>query len=337
MIRKIGILFLACIGFVQCETQRQANLSAVDLTKFANEIKVKDLKNNLYQLASDEFEGRATGEPGQKKAAAFLKDFYIQQKISSPLGGDQYFQEIPSSYFENRFKDTENVVAVIKGTEFPDEIVVVSGHYDHLGVKDGKIYYGADDDASGTATVMSVAKAFKKAADKGYQPKRTLLFIHLTGEERGLLGSRYYTENPIFPLENTVANINIDMVGRVDEAHQDNPDFVYLIGSDRLSTELDHIVQRQNKAYTQLDLDYTFNADDDPNRFYYRSDHYNFAKHNIPVVFFFNGVHEDYHQPTDTPDKIDFDLLKKRADLVFYTAWEVANRHDRLVVDKAEK
>src|SRR5699024_6925795 len=133
---------------------------------------------------------------------------------------------------------------------------------------------------------------------------------------------------------NTVANINTDMIGRIDEAHKDNPNYVYLIGSNRLSTELDSIIVQKNRKYTHLDLDYTFNAKDDPNRFYYRSDHYNFAKHNIPVVFFFNGVHEDYHRPTDTPDKINFDLLQKRTELIFYTIWEVANRKKRLVVDK---
>ncbi len=332
--KKLGIFFFTALLFLQCNTPKQAGYQAAEPDRFARFIKTRQIESNLRQLASDEFEGRDTGKEGQKKAAAFLRDYYKKLKIPAPLKEDQYYQEIPSSYFQDKFGDTENVVAFIKGSEYPEEVVVVSAHYDHLGTKDGKIYYGADDDASGTAAVMQVARAFKKAVNQGFRPRRSLLFLHVTGEEKGLLGSKYYTENPLFPLKNTVANVNTDMVGRIDEAHKDNPNYVYLIGSNRLSTELDSIIVQKNRKYTHLDLDYTFNAKDDPNRFYYRSDHYNFAKHNIPVVFFFNGVHEDYHRPTDTPDKINFDLLQKRTELIFYTIWEVANRKKRLVVDK---
>src|SRR5699024_5418442 len=179
-------------------------------------------------------------------------------------------------------------------------------------------------------------KAFKDAAKNGHPPKRTLLFLHVTGEEEGLWGSRFYTEHPIFSLKNTVANLNTDMIGRVDKSHRENPNYIYLIGSDRLSSTLDSIVNRQNRTYTKLDLDYTYNAENDPNRFYYRSDHYNFAKHGIPVIFFFNGVHADYHKITDTPDKINYGILAKRARLIFYTAWALANREDPVEVDKME-
>lgn len=331
------VLLLMVFGLVQCKAPKNQKSAEVDLQKYAKKIDSKSLKDKLYTLASDEFEGRETGEPGQKKAAEYLKDFYVENNIKSPLGGDNYFQEIPSSYFDNRFKDTENVLAIIEGEEFPEEIVVVSAHYDHLGIDEqGEIYNGADDDGSGTVAVMEIAKAFNKAVEEGHRPKRSILFMHLTGEEKGLLGSKFYVENPTFPLENTVANLNIDMIGRVDEAHEDDREFVYVIGSNRLSSEMDSVLNQQNRKYTQLNLDYTFNAENDPNRFYYRSDHYNFAKHNIPVTFFFNGVHEDYHKPTDTPDKIEYDILEKRAKLIFYTTWEIANRDKRLVVDKAE-
>jgi len=160
------------------------------------------------------------------------------------------------------------------------------------------------------------------------------LFLHVTGEEKGLLGSKYYVNHPIFPLKNTVANLNIDMIGRVDEAHTDTPEFVYLIGSDKLSTELHTISEEINTKFTNLFLDYTYNDENDPNRFYYRSDHYNFAKNNIPIIFYFNGTHEDYHRPSDTPDKINYEVLAKRTKLVFFTAWELANRAERVVVDK---
>lgn len=230
---------------------------------------------------------------------------------------------------------TENVLGFLKGTEKPDELLIITSHYDHIGVTNGEVNNGADDDGSGTVSVLEIAQAFAEASKKGKGPKRSVLFMTVTGEEKGLLGSRYYTDfNPVFPLENTVANLNIDMVGRVDEAHMDNKEYIYVIGSDKLSTELHELSENVNKTYTQLDLDYKYNDEKDPNRFYYRSDHYNFAKNNIPIIFYFNGTHPDYHKPTDTIEKIEFDMMEKRARLVFYTGWEIANREERIKVDK---
>lgn len=227
----------------------------------------------------------------------------------------------------------ENVLGFIKGSEKPEEVIVISAHLDHLGKHGDKIYYGADDDGSGTVAVLELAQAFKEAAKKGFTPKRSLLFINFSGEEKGLLGSQYYSEHPVFPLENTVADLNIDMIGRLDKDHANNPNYTYVIGSDKLSTDLHKINEAANKNYVNIDLDYTYNRPNDPNRFYYRSDHYNFAKNNVPVIFYFTGVHEDYHQPTDTVDKIDFNKMEKITRLVFYTAWELANRKDRIKVD----
>lgn len=231
---------------------------------------------------------------------------------------------------------TENVMGYLEGTDKKEEVLVISSHYDHVGV-DGKgdVFNGADDDGSGTVSVMEIAEAFAMAAKDGMKPRRSILFLNVTGEEKGLLGSEYYSENPIFPLANTVNNINIDMVGRIDYEYQDaeNKDYIYVIGSEMLSTQLKKINEYNNITYTDLILDYRYDAEDDPNRFYYRSDHYNFAKHNIPVLFFFNGVHDDYHQVTDTVDKIEFPLMTKRAQLIFYTAWDLANRAKRTPVD----
>lgn len=302
--------------------------------EYSKTITPEDLKTHLYIMASDEFEGRNTGEPGQKLAAEYLKDFYMAHNIASPLGGDDYFQDIPTEELRPNLKPSENVVAFIEGSEKPEEIIVISAHYDHLGMTDEDIYNGADDDGSGTVAIMKIAEAFQKAVEKGNGPKRSILFLHVTGEEKGLLGSKYYVNYPIFALANTVANLNIDMIGRVDEAHTDTPDFVYLIGSDKLSTELHTISEEINSKFTNLFLDYTYNDENDPNRFYYRSDHYNFAKNNIPIIFYFNGTHEDYHRPSDTPDKINYEVLAKRTQLVFFTAWELANRAERVVVDQ---
>ncbi len=326
------ILFIA-VGFVACNSAqtsyKEATLSRID---YANTITAEELKTHLYTFAGDKMEGRMTGSSGQKAAAEYLKNFYIANGITSPQGNGDYFQKIPSSYF-GRMKepnDSENVVAFIEGSVWPEEIIVLSAHYDHVGMKNGEIYNGADDDGSGTVSLMEIAQAFQQAKNNGQGPKRSILILHVTGEEIGLYGSKYYTENPIFPLENTVCNLNTDMIGRIDPNRKANPNYIYLIGSDKLSQELHDVSEQMNNEYTQLELDYTFNDDNDPNRFYYRSDHYNFAKNNIPVIFYFNGVHEDYHQPTDTPDKIEYELMAKRAQLIFQTAWEVANRDERI-------
>lgn len=232
--------------------------------------------------------------------------------------------------------DSENVIALIKGSEKPDEYVVISSHLDHIGINaNGEINNGADDDGSGTVAMLEIAEAFKKAADAGHGPKRSVVFLHVTGEEKGLLGSKYYTDvAPVFPLSQTVANLNIDMIGRTDPKRIGDREYVYLIGSDKLSSELHQISETVNKQYTQLQLDYTYNDENDPNRFYYRSDHYNFAKNDIPIIFYFSGTHEDYHRPGDTADKINYDLLKLRTQLIFYTAWEVANRDRRVILDR---
>mgnify|MGYP001794019208 CR=1 FL=1 len=231
----------------------------------------------------------------------------------------------------------ENMLAYVEGTDLKDELVIVTAHYDHIGRRGNSIFNGADDNGSGTSTVLEVAQAFALARADGQGPRRSTLFMLVSGEEKGLLGSQFYVENPLFPLENTVANINVDMVGRVDEKHEDDPYYIYVIGSDRLSTELHEINESANSQYTQLELDYTYNAEDDPNRYYYRSDHYNFAERGIPAVFYFNGTHEDYHQATDTVDKINFEKMQRIGKLVFHTAWELANREERIKVDVGVK
>ncbi len=230
----------------------------------------------------------------------------------------------------------QNVLGYIPGSDslLRDELIVITAHYDHVGIIDGEIHNGADDDGSGTVTVLELADAFMESVNAGMGPKRSVLLMTVVGEEKGLLGSEWYADHPIWPLENTVTNLNIDMIGRIDEAHPDDDRYVYLIGSDKLSSELHEISETANSTYTNLALDYTFNAPDDPNRFYYRSDHYNFAKNNIPVIFYFSGVHEDYHRPGDDPEKIHYDKTAEIGQLVFYTAWQLANQAKRIEVDR---
>ena len=318
--------------------------------KFAKTITEKDLKKYLYTYASDDFEGRNTGSKGQKKAVEYLRNFYIQNDIKPGDPDKDYFQKMTLniSRGDEGNVDSENVIAIIEGTEKPEEYLILTAHLDHVGygrtgsrlrksyvgeIKD-RIHNGADDDGSGTVAMLEIAQAFKQASKKGKGPKRSIIFLHVTGEEKGLLGSAYYSDNPIYPLSKTVANLNLDMIGRIDPTRKgDKREYVYIIGSDHDSQDLHQISEQTNLQTVNIDLDYRYNAKDDPQRFYYRSDHYNFAKKGIPIIFYFSGTHEDYHLPSDTPDKINYDLLELRSKLIFYTAWNIANRDQRVIVD----
>jgi Zn-dependent M28 family amino/carboxypeptidase len=329
------LFFTLFISLVSCSTRRDlGNKEDLLMKKYAEEIDTEDLKEHLYLLSSDVLEGRQTGEKGQKMAANYLTAYYKHLELQAPQNYPDYEQTIPAEYLNNASgNSSENVLAYILGSEFPEEVLIISAHYDHLGKRGETVFNGADDNASGTSAVMEIAEAFQAALEDGHRPKRSILFLHLTGEESGLYGSRYYVSHPVFKMENTVTNLNIDMIGRVDPKHEDKPEYIYLIGSDRLSKELHNLAENVNREHFGLKLDYTFNKENDPNRFYYRSDHFNFAQEGVPVIFFFNGEHEDYHKATDTPEKINYELLKLRTDYIFYTAWELANRPERVAVN----
>lgn len=230
--------------------------------------------------------------------------------------------------------ESSNVLGLLPGTDKKDEYIFVTGHYDHLGKRGDVIYYGADDDGSGTTGVLQIATAFAKAKAAGNGPRRSMIFMTVSGEEKGLWGSEFYINHPVVPLENTSVDLNIDMIGRIDPSYKgDSTNYIFAIGEDKMSTELMKITDSINKKYMHMEVDRRYNDPKDPNRFYYRSDHYNFAKKGIPIIFYFNGVHPDYHRPTDTVDKINFPLMAKRAKLVFYTAWDMANKDAMLMRD----
>jgi Zn-dependent M28 family amino/carboxypeptidase len=261
--------------------------------------------------------------------------------------GELTVKEYNASVVFNLSRKTEtttvsNVLGLLEGTDKKDEYVVITAHYDHVGKRnDSVIYYGADDDGSGTTAILELAQAFVEAKKAGKGPRRSILFMTVSGEEKGLWGSEHYANNPVYPLDKTTADLNIDMIGRVGNEYLKNKDsanYVYVIGDDKLSSDLAPITDMVNKTYVKMNLDRKYNDPKDPNRFYYRSDHYNFAEKGVPIIFYFNGVHPDYHRPTDTPDKINYPLMAKRAQLVFYTAWEMANRNEMLKRDlKLEK
>lgn len=309
---------------------------------------VDDTNYSRFSNYFNRLKRRASGNLSLKSADANFINVLLNKKAATAL--------MPDIFESNEFKilntdlkmkisgensnvSSENVVAFIKGASKPNEYVVISSHLDHIGItKNGEINNGADDDGSGTVGLLEIAEAFKKASDAGHGPARSIVFLHVTGEEKGLLGSQYYTDSdPIFPLSQTVANLNIDMIGRIDPEREGNRNYIYLIGSDKLSSDLHNLSEAVNKEFMNIEFDYKYNDENDPNRFYYRSDHYNFAKNNIPIIFYFNGTHDDYHKPSDTPDKINYDLLENRSRLIFHTAWEIANRDQKVIVDTQTK
>ncbi|HYF33582.1 MAG TPA: M28 family peptidase [Chitinophagaceae bacterium] len=284
------------------------------------------------------------------RLANFINTFFISEKMAEAIMGadwaaakagnapsKHYATELSVAYNETVNKlESSNVIGYIEGSDKKDEYVFLTAHYDHNGKRgDSIIFYGADDDGSGTVSLLEMAEAFTKAKAQKKGPRRSIVFMAVSGEEKGLLGSAYYSEHPTFPLEKTTVDLNIDMIGRIDPTRKngDSMNYVYVVGDDKLSSDLRPISEGVNSKYTKLELDYKFNDPNDRQRIYFRSDHYNFARKGVPIIFYFNGTHADYHRPTDTPDKINYDLFAKRAQFVFYTAWEMANRQDMLKRD----
>jgi len=260
------------------------------------------------------------------KSLAQLRIEAASDSIFRPILLDDASLTITSATVREH-RQTENVAGLLEGSDpvMKKDVVVFSAHFDHLGVgPKGEIYHGADDDGSGTAMVMELAHAF---AVNPVRPRCSVLFLTVSGEEKGLLGSAYYTRHPFIPLEQTVADFNTDMIGRIDPAHESSSAavYTYLIGSDKISTQLDSILQVANSESNHIQFDYTYNSDLDPNRFYRRSDHFNFARHGVPIAFFFTGVHADYHQPTDTVDKILFSRMVTIGQVIYYAGWKTAN------------
>ena len=282
--------------------------------------------------------------------------FYVNTKITQKIVGKNKIKKLKNKISKTKAtvnktinknisiatKNTEkiitgkNVLAYIEGTDpdLKEELIVITAHYDHIGIIDGKVHNGADDNASGTAGLLEIAAAFQLAKKMGLEFKRSILCMPVSAEEKGLLGSYYYAEKPEFPLEKTITNLNMDMVGRPDANHPGNENYIYLIGSDKLSTDLHNTSEYANSEYVNMELDYTYNEPGDPNRFYYRSDHYNFAKNNIPSIFYFSGLHEDYHKHTDTMEKLSYKKIESLTKLIFYTAWELSNATKKPNVDK---
>ena len=289
------------------------------------------LTNLLFQRekqnATSLFEAAYGGQPLEPFALSAQKTLSITVRVKSDVAA------------------TQNVVGVFEGSDpvLKNEYVALGAHYDHVGVgipvNGDAIYNGADDDGSGTSALLAMAEALAKTSTR---PKRSVLFVWHAGEEKGLWGSRYFTDFPTIPLDKIVTQINIDMIGRSKKAGDTSPrnsglsgpNEIYVIGSKMMSTELGEITESVNKQYLNLTYDLRYDDPTDPNRFFFRSDHYNYARKGIPIVFFFDGVHEDYHRPGDSADKIDYEKMEKISRTIYMTMWEIASRPARLKVDK---
>ncbi len=316
------------------QAQETFNQRAVDNSRKTNVYFPRNNPNKIlnYAILSHAFAKNILGANTDsllayaKSGRPFQKEQAMQAPIKVDFKYDKYRTVVNAS----------NVLGIIEGTDKKDEYVFLTAHYDHLGVRDGKIYYGADDDGSGTVAVIQMAEAFAKAKSEGKGPRRTIVFMTVSGEEKGLWGSEYYSDNPVYPLDKTTVDLNIDMVGRIDTERKaaDTMSYIYVVGHDKLSSDLPVINEAMNKKYSGLTLDYKFDDPNDKERIYFRSDHYNFARKGVPVLFFYDGMLKaDYHKPTDTVDKITWALYESRVRMIFHTAWEMANRDEMLKRD----
>jgi hypothetical protein len=322
------------------------------------------LRKHVYTLASDSLLGRKTGTIGQRKAAAYCLYAMRTCHLFAPFLIDStrlsYRQTFPVTintvsihgqvaglYSDHTYITTDkqaelinrpmsrrdssralfgiNVGGMLPGTDLKREVIVLSAHYDHLGASGGRIFHGADDNASGTAAVLGVAAVFDSLAQLGIRSSRTVLFMLFSGEEDGLLGSAYFINHPPVDLNRIVCGLNVDMIGRVDAAHRNNPDYCYVITNNQ-GNELKQVIEAVNAQTVGFQLNQGgYDAIGDPDSHFRRSDQYNFALAGIPAVLFTNGEHKDYHRPTDTAKKIQYDVLQKRATLLFQVAWALAN------------
>jgi hypothetical protein len=291
--------------------------------------------------------------------------FLVSEKIATAIFSGESADKTSTTAFETKKTGkasaaikieklmTQNVVGIWEGNDpvLKNEMVAIGAHYDHDGVRpnapgDDKIWNGADDDGSGTVAMLAIAEALAKSR---VRPKRSVLFVWHAGEEKGLWGSEYFNKFPTVDIKKVTAALNIDMIGRSQNPNNiikcdqsgkpcneelSKPNEIYVIGKDMMSTMLGAVVDGTNNAYLKLAYNTKYDDPKDPNRFFFRSDHFNYAVNGIPVAFWFDGEHEDYHQPSDTADKIDYDKMEKVTRTILLTLWELTDLKTRPKVDK---
>ncbi|MGD8305907.1 MAG: M20/M25/M40 family metallo-hydrolase [Ignavibacteria bacterium] len=321
-----GILIIPTEGTINYWRFIKAGATKSSLELYSGEIDSVQREGNSIPLARLNEGAVIKLLEGEKLTYQQMKEAVEKNKIPDPF---HLTNQVKFDYdYSIEIKQARNVIGLIEGSDesLKDQYVTFSAHYDHEGIIDGKIYNGADDDGSGTVTILEAARRISLQKKN----KRPILVIFHTGEEKGLLGSEYLTNNSDF-VKDIVVNINMDMVGREETGE------IYCIGSDKLSTELYELVEEVNSETSRFKLDYTYNDPFDPNRYYYRSDHYNYAKLDIPIVFFYDHMTVDYHKPTDDVEKINFPKLEKCTSLLTELALRISNLDHKLIVDKIEE
>jgi Zn-dependent M28 family amino/carboxypeptidase len=291
-------------------------------------------------------------------ASRKLSEAIFAGEAGNPLAGAANSFDVNKNFsvsisLKPEMVNTQNVVALWEGSDpvLKNEMVAIGAHYDHDGTNpnapgDDKIWNGADDDGSGTVAVLAIAEALGKSK---VRPKRSVLFVWHAGEEKGLWGANYFNKFPTVDIKNVVAQLNIDMIGRSQDPNniikcgpgvrRCNEDLskaneIYVIGSEMMSSTLGAITKGTNDAYLKLQYNYKYDDPKDTNRFFFRSDHFHYAQNGIPIAFWFDGVHEDYHQPSDTADKIDYQKMEKVTRTIFLTMWEITDLKERPKIDK---
>ena len=357
MKKYIVVIFLISLSLISFCHNKQ-------LVHLINNVSADSLKVYDYKLASNDFGGRLEFTKGDVLTSEFISGcFKNYGLIASPTFNNSYYQKFPmfvkdpnldpllieykkpfqihnSASKDQMAKSNEsmlyaqNIIGVLQGTKPELNYIVVTAHHDHIGQIDGEIYYGADDNGSGSAGLLEIARVMGAAFKNGIRSKRTIVFISTDSEEEGMVGSDFYVNNPIKTTKNILCNVNIDMIGRVDSLHsqtqKSDGNYIYCIYKDTTNKIFNkHKLENVNSLYTNLHLDNLYEKESLSLNKYsliYRSDHYPFMKKNIPIIWFFSGLHKDYHQTTDTPDKICYPVLKRRVQLAMAMIWSLANK-----------
>jgi len=289
------------------------------LENYAAGILQYELRQHVEVLASDSLQGREAGAPGGWMAGDYIASCFEKYQLK-PAFGNSYFQYIDT------LSDARNVIGIIEGTDSKQAAVVIGAHYDHHGTHHYAVYNGADDNASGVAALLSIVKVMTAMERGQYRPKRTVIFIAYDSKELNMKGSEYYVNHPTVPLKQTVACLNMDMLGRIDAPPAADTNYLMIVGAEKHKSNLKAIADFVNyDKGLNLDIDYTFYGSPAFSDMFYRiSDQYNFGKHKIPVMYFTSGMHDDLWKPGDKYDRLSYLVLQKRTQLIFYILWRVA-------------
>ena len=298
----------------------------IDQNKNLAIISQERLKTHVYVLADTMAQGRATGTLGGNMAANYIQQCFQRYGLQ-PYNGNSFFQRFRSGNITGH-----NIAGILWGRYYPMEFLVISAHYDHLGVINGTTYPGADDNASGVALMLQVAEVFSQRARTGDPPLRSIIFVAYDGKEQGLVGSEYFAKTFRFPPQRVIANLNIDQIGCNLEPPNDNPEYVLVLGADHLTPDLRLVIDVANHyGRIGLDIDYTFYGSKNfSNIFFELSDQIHLAKLKVPSILYTSGIHAYTYKPADLPALVNYPVLERRTQLFYLIADDLTTRRSWL-------